>query len=79
MPLVPRADRGGVVPAANPGTAVDRWDVEPLARDCGYTGAPYGWGEDRRFQPRCELDAAFFCLSLGSDEEWARDTSLAIR
>jgi hypothetical protein len=79
MSLVPRADRGGAVPAANPRTAVDRWDVEPLARDCSYTGPPDGWGDDRRFQPRCELDAAFFRLFLGSDEEWARDTPLSLR
>ena len=78
-PWFPWSNRGGVVPAANPRTAVPLWDLEPLARDCGYTGAPYGWGEERRFQLRCELDAAFFCLSLGSDEEWARDTPPALR
>ena len=55
------------------------WDLEPFARDCGYTGPPYGWNEERRFQLRCELDAAFFRLYLGSDEEWARDTPLALR
>ncbi len=55
------------------------WDLEPFARDCGYTGPPYGWDEERRFQLRCELDAAFFRLYLGSDEEWARDTPPALR
>jgi hypothetical protein len=49
------------------------WDLEPFARDCGYTGPPFGWDEERRFQLRCELDAAFFRLYLGSDEDWARD------
>jgi hypothetical protein len=46
------------------------WDLEPFARDCGYTGPPHGWNEERRFQLRCELDAAFFRLYLGSDDEW---------
>jgi len=55
------------------------WDLEPFARDCGYTGPPFGWDEERRFQLRCELDAAFFRLYLGSDEEWARDTPPALR
>jgi hypothetical protein len=55
------------------------WDLEPFARDCGYTGPPYGWNEERRFQLRCELDAAFFRLYLGSDEDWARDTPPDLR
>jgi hypothetical protein len=46
------------------------WDLEPFARDCGYTGPPFGWDEQRRFQLRRELDAAFFRLYLGSDDEW---------
>ena len=53
--------------------------MEPFARDGGYTGPPDGWDEERRFQLRCELDAAFFRLYLGSDEEWARDTPPALR
>ena len=32
--------------------------------------AGFGWDEERRFQLRCELDAAFFRLYLGSDDEW---------
>jgi hypothetical protein len=55
------------------------WDLEPFARDCGYTGPPFGWDEERRFQLRCELDAAFFRLYLGADDEWARDTPPALR
>lgn len=55
------------------------WDIEPFARDCGYAGPPFGWDEERRFQLRCELDAAFFRLYLGSDDEWARDASPALR
>jgi SOS-response transcriptional repressor LexA len=47
------------------------WDLEPFARDCGFDGAPFRWDEERRFQLRCELDAAFFHLYLGSDGEWS--------
>lgn len=38
------------------------WDLEPFARDCGYGGSPFSWDEERRFQLRCEVDAAFFHL-----------------
>ena len=38
------------------------WDLEPFARDCGWSGPPFVWDEARRFQLRCELDAAFFHL-----------------
>jgi hypothetical protein len=37
-------------------------DLEPFARDCGYSGPPFRWDEERRFRLRCELDAAFFNL-----------------
>ncbi len=38
------------------------WDLEPFAQDCGWSGPPFVWNEARRFQLRCELDAAFFHL-----------------
>ncbi|HXE71787.1 MAG TPA: DNA methyltransferase, partial [Candidatus Nitrosotenuis sp.] len=44
------------------------WDLEPFARDCGYTGPPFPWDEERRFRLRCELDAAYFHL-YGLEEE----------
>jgi hypothetical protein len=44
------------------------WDLKPFAEDCGYDGPPFRWDEERRFQLRCELDAAFFHLYLGSGE-----------
>lgn len=44
-------------------------DLEPFAKDCGYTGPPFKWDEERRFQLRCELDAAFFHLYLPSTPE----------
>jgi hypothetical protein len=38
------------------------WDMEPFAKDCGYSGPPFHWDEERRFLLRCELDAAYFHL-----------------
>ncbi len=48
------------------------WDLETFARRYGYNGPPFCWDEERRFQLRCELDAAFFHLYLGSRDEWRR-------
>ena len=45
------------------------WDLEPFAQDCKYHGPPFKWNEDRRFQIRCELDAAFFHLYFPSTKE----------
>jgi hypothetical protein len=38
------------------------YDMTPLARDLGDTGAPFPWDEDRRALLRAELDAFFFHL-----------------
>ncbi len=38
------------------------WDMQPFARNLGYDGPPFAWDPERRFQLRCELDAAFFHL-----------------
>ncbi|MGK5093224.1 N-6 DNA methylase [Deltaproteobacteria bacterium TL4] len=38
------------------------WDLEPFAKDCGYTYPPFKWNEERRHLIRCELDAAYFHL-----------------
>jgi len=38
------------------------WDLEAFANDYGFNGPPFRWDENRRFQLRCELDAAFFHL-----------------
>jgi hypothetical protein len=38
------------------------WDLAPFARDVGHDGPPFLWDAARRFQLRCELDAAFFHL-----------------
>jgi hypothetical protein len=71
--------RGEVPPAANPRTAAHLPVVTPFTRDCGYTGPPDGWDEERRFQLRCELAATSFRLYLASDDEWARDRPPALR
>lgn len=43
--------------------------------DLGYDGPPFKWNESRRFLIRCELDAAFFHLYLGTKEEWRENAS----
>jgi hypothetical protein len=43
------------------------WDLEPFAKDCGWSGPPFHWDEGRRFSLRCELDAAFFHLYLPAE------------
>ena len=48
------------------------WDLESFAQDCGWSGPPFRWDEERRFLLRCELDAAFFHLYLPAviDGQW---------
>ncbi len=50
------------------------WDLRPFAQDCGWSGPPFRWNEERRFLLRCELDAAFFHLYLPAEEngDWRR-------
>ncbi|HOW85617.1 MAG TPA: N-6 DNA methylase [Candidatus Aminicenantes bacterium] len=43
------------------------WDLAPFAKACGFDGPPFPWNEERRFELRCELDAAFFHLYLPSN------------
>jgi len=50
------------------------WDLEAFAKDCGYDGPPFRWDEERRFLLRCELDAAYFHLYLGSPGEWGAES-----
>ena len=38
------------------------WDLKAFAEDCDDDGPPFVWEPHRRFQLRCELDAAFFHL-----------------
>jgi len=44
-------------------------DLASLAKDCGDDGPPFLWDDERRFEIRCELDAAFFHLYLPADND----------
>jgi hypothetical protein len=44
-------------------------DLQPFAHSCGWSGPPFRWDNKRRFQLRCELDAAFFHLYLPADAQ----------
>jgi len=44
-------------------------DMQALAEDCGEAGPPFLWDDDRRFEIRCELDAAFFHLYLPAEND----------
>ncbi len=46
------------------------WDMKPFAIDCGYDGPPFIWDDNRRFEIRCELDALYFHLYLGTLSDW---------
>jgi len=50
------------------------WDLKSFALACSYDGPPFHWDDDRRFLLRCELDAAYFHLYLGSCGEWGSDS-----
>ena len=43
-------------------------ELRPLAEACGFDGPPFHWNEERRFQLRCELDAAYFHLYLPAEQ-----------
>jgi hypothetical protein len=51
------------------------WDLKPFAEDLGYDCPPFPYDPERRFQLRCELDAAFFILYLGTSVEWEREAA----
>lgn len=55
------------------------WDLEAFAADCGWSGPPFRWDEERRFLLRCELDAAFFHLYLGPQTEWQQQPEALTR
>jgi hypothetical protein len=45
------------------------YDLRGFAEDCGYTGEPFRWDQERRFLLRCELDAAYFHLyGIGQED-----------
>ena len=45
-----------------------RVTLQGFAKDCGRSGPPFRWDEERCFLLRCELDAAFFHLYLPADD-----------
>jgi hypothetical protein len=47
-------------------------DIEAFARDIGYSGSPFLWKSDRRFELQRQLDAAFFHL-YGYDRSMVSD------
>ncbi|MEW4565785.1 N-6 DNA methylase [Bremerella sp. JC770] len=49
------------------------WDMSAFAADCGHAAPPFCWNEERRFQIRCELDAAYYHLYFGSEHQWGAD------
>ena len=46
------------------------WDLVKFAKEVGRDTPPYKWDESRRFWLRCEIDAAFFHLILGTSNDW---------
>jgi hypothetical protein len=57
------------------------WDLQPFAHDVGHDGPPFRWDAARRFQVRCELDAAFFHLYgiARADVDYILDTFPIVR
>jgi hypothetical protein len=55
------------------------WDLEAFAADCGWSGPPFRWNEERRYLLRCELDAAFFHLYLGPQSQWQQQPEALTR
>ncbi|MEI8374625.1 MAG: N-6 DNA methylase [Planctomycetota bacterium] len=57
------------------------WDIEPFAKECGFSGPPFRWDVSRRFQLRCEIDAACFHLyGIGrEDVEYIMDSFQTLR
>ncbi|RJR40837.1 MAG: hypothetical protein C4576_19395 [Desulfobacteraceae bacterium] len=46
------------------------WDHDRFSHDGGNSWPPFVWDGERRFLIRAELDAAFFHLYLGNEQEW---------
>ena len=47
------------------------WNLKAFAEDCDDDGPPFIWNPERRFQLRCEIDAAFFHMYGISQDETA--------
>jgi hypothetical protein len=55
------------------------WDLAAFAKELERTTPPFRWNPARRFLLRCELDAAFFHLFLGSQDRWNINDSALIK
>jgi hypothetical protein len=69
LPVLPPSSYNPSLPFITNDSKFDLKDwlyARTLARDCGYDGPPFHWDPGRRFEMRCELDAAFFHLYLPS-------------
>lgn len=56
-------------------------DLARFGEECGYEGPPFRWNPERRFEIRCELDAAFFHLYgiAREDVDYILDTFPIVR
>ena len=87
LPVLRPGDMLRICPWADRSTSASRWclprvlelthtacDLAPFAQDCGWSGPPFRWNEERRFLLRCELDAAFFHFYLQAEPngDWRR-------
>jgi hypothetical protein len=59
--------------------AYTAWDLEYFARDCRWNGPPFYWNKERRFLLCCELDATFFHLYLGAEDDWCKGPQDLVR
>jgi len=50
-------------------------ELDVFIDEIKYDGTPFIWDDARRFMIRCELDAAFFHLYLGDENEWQKKGS----
>ncbi len=78
LPMVHRTEVGATLLRLINSLALEltytAWDLRAFALDCRYDGPPFRWIEERRFLMRCELDAAYFHLYLGTPAEWGTDS-----
>jgi len=93
LPVLPPSTYDGCCPW-DPGVSLKDWilprvleltytaeDLRPFAVDCGFSGPPFRWDDERRFRLRCDLDAAFFLLYgiSRNDVDYIMDTFPIVR
>jgi len=78
LAVIPREEAYRISPFVTPRClelTCTNTEMECFGRQCGYDGPLFRWNEDRRFLIRCENDAAFFHLYLGTESEWRESGS----